>query len=178
MNIFEQITNDFITEYFGSKYLKIFNIKELTKSAIPSFIKLIKKYYQSKYTINDIDNTHHDGTEDNKLLDYIIRYIENKYFIDHYPFFEKFFELVETMSKDTLPNGDCSGACDLQEITYKYNMKLYKFSKEMCWSPITHIYYPKSKRDVILHLMWCWKRGENICKLPREILYLIISKTV
>lgn len=176
MNIFEQITNDFIIEYFGSKYLTIFNIKELTKSAMPSFIKLIKKYNKSEYTINDIDNCYRNGTDDNQLLDYMFSYIENEYFIEHYPFFKKFFELIERMSKDTLPNGDCSGSSDLQEITYKYNMKLYKFSKELCWSPKNHKYYSKSKKCVILHLIWCWKRGYNICNLPREILYLIISK--
>lgn len=87
MNIFEIITSDFITEYFGSKYLTIFNIKELTKSAMPIFIKLIKKYNKSIYTLNDIDNTYHNGTDDNQMLDYVYSYIENEYFINYYPFF-------------------------------------------------------------------------------------------
>lgn len=80
------------------------------------------------------------------------------------------------MSKDTIPNGDCSGTSTLQEISYKYNMKLYKFSKEICWTPKTHVFYSKRNKSQILYLIWCWKNGTNICKLPREILYLIISK--
>lgn len=179
--MFENITRDFITEYFGSKYLEIFNIKELTKSSMPNFIKLIKQYKKSPYSVYDIINVFEGNPTDidlkyMKIHDYIIQQIEVTYFINHYPFFQNFLGKIEEMSKDTIPNGDCSGTCDLQEISYKYNMKIYKFSKELFWSPKNHKYYSKKTKLKIIHLIWCWKYGENICKLPRDILYLIISK--
>lgn len=41
MEFFEIITKEFISEYFGAKYLAIFNINELAKSAKNNFINRI-----------------------------------------------------------------------------------------------------------------------------------------
>jgi len=141
--------------------------------------KLIKQYKQSQYSLYDINNVYSGNTTTPnhlEILDYIIEEIEGTYFIDHYPIFKLYLEKIEEMSKDTIPNGDCSGTCRLQEISYKYNIKIYKFSKELSWSPKNHKYYCKKTKLKIIHLIWCWKYGKNISKLPREILYLIIFK--
>jgi hypothetical protein len=53
--------------------------------------------------------------------------------------------------------------------TNTFNGRIYNWSKKL------HKFYSKKIKEEIIHLIWIWKKSENVSKLPKDVLYLIIS---
>ena len=50
-----------------------------------------------------------------------------------------------------------------------FNNRKYNWSKKL------HKFYSKQIKAEILHLLWIWKKGENIKCLPKDVLYMILE---
>jgi len=50
-----------------------------------------------------------------------------------------------------------------------FNHRKYNWNKKL------HKYYSKKIKGEIMHLIWCWKQDNILNKIPKDILYKLIS---
>lgn len=51
----------------------------------------------------------------------------------------------------------------------RFNNRKYNWNKQL------HKFYSKKIKGEILYLLWVWKNGKNINKIPKDILYMIME---